>query len=132
MKNAARVLNEATELAASANSWADLSNALFDPINGLVTRAYPNHSQREKFARTPEYRKIRELLARAINTHGLVEGARPRSRSGLALSAEVIGAARPFLCANLSKRSASVPWSGSADRNPRFKQSEVGTLLFKG
>jgi hypothetical protein len=41
MKNADQILEQAEEMARSAKSWADLSNALFDPINGLITKAYP-------------------------------------------------------------------------------------------
>ncbi|SRR5260370_1265271 len=78
MKNAAQVLRQATKLAASTSTWADLSNALFDPVSGLISSAYPNPSEREEFVKTHEYRKIRELLARSIDTHGLVEGATPK------------------------------------------------------
>jgi hypothetical protein len=62
----------------SAETWADLANALFDPVNGLVTRAYPTCAEREAFLKTEQYKKIRELLAHSIDTHGLVEGATPK------------------------------------------------------
>jgi predicted HicB family RNase H-like nuclease len=78
MKDANRILEQAEEVAASVETWADLSNALFDPVNGLITRAYPTREQREQFLKTKQYKKIRALLTQAINTHGLVEGATPK------------------------------------------------------
>lgn len=78
MKNANRILEQARGVARSAETWADLSNALFDPINGLITRAYPTRAERKAFLKTEQYKKIRELLSQAIDTHGLVEGATPK------------------------------------------------------
>lgn len=77
MKTADRILGQAEEVAGSVETWADLSNALFDPVNGLITRAYPTRAEREAFLKTEQYKKMRELLARAIDSHGLVEGATP-------------------------------------------------------
>lgn len=81
MKNASKLLKQAHRIADSAESWADLSNALFNPVDGLVTRAYPKRAEREKFLQTDQYRQIRELITSAINRHGLVEGATP-TKSG--------------------------------------------------
>jgi HicB-like protein involved in pilus formation len=78
MKSANRVLKKAEELARTAHTWADLSNALFNPINGLLTTAYSTRAEREAFLRTEQYRRIRELVNQAIETHGLVEGATPK------------------------------------------------------
>jgi len=79
MKNAERILTQARKLAQSVETWADLSNALFNPIDGLVTTAYPLGAEREAFVKTVEYQKIRQLLRDAIDTFGLVEGATPKS-----------------------------------------------------
>lgn len=79
MTSAKRVLTQAREIAQSVETWADLSNALFDPVDGLITRAYPLGAEREAFMKTQEYQKIRELLKNAINTFGMVEGATPKS-----------------------------------------------------
>jgi predicted HicB family RNase H-like nuclease len=79
MKRAKRVFHQAEEAAHSVETWADLSNALFDPVNGLVTRAYPTWEAREAFVKTEEYQKIRKLLHGTIETFGLVEGATPKS-----------------------------------------------------
>ena len=78
MKNANRILEQAKDVASSVETWADLANALFDPVNGLITRAYPSRAEREAFLKTEQYKTIRELLAYAIDTHGLVEGATPK------------------------------------------------------
>lgn len=82
MKTAKQVLKQAEELARSVETWADLSNALFDPVNGLITRAYPTRAEREEFLKTEQYQKIRALLRQAMTVHGLVEGATPAKKSG--------------------------------------------------
>ena len=82
MTKSAELLEQAEELARSAETWADLSNALFDPVDGLIARAYPTRQQREAFSKTDEYRKVRELLADAVARHGLVAGARPKKTGG--------------------------------------------------
>jgi predicted HicB family RNase H-like nuclease len=78
MKNPNRIVRQADELAQAAQSWADLSNALFNPVNGLITTAFPTLAEREEFIKTEQYKKIRQMLSNAIDTHGLVEGATPR------------------------------------------------------
>jgi len=81
MKKADRILEQAKDLARSVETWADLSNVLFDPVNGLITQAYPSRSEREEFLKTEQYQAIRALLGNAMDTHGLVEGATP-AKSG--------------------------------------------------
>jgi hypothetical protein len=73
------VFVQAERAAREAETWADLSNFLFNPIDGLVTRAYPTREAREAFVKTDEYKKVRELVSAAIERHGLVEGATPRT-----------------------------------------------------
>jgi hypothetical protein len=72
------LLKQAEQEAQAAETWADLSNALFDPICGLIVRAYPTRKEREVFAKTAEYRKIRELIAGVRERTGLVAGATPK------------------------------------------------------
>ncbi len=38
------LLKEAERAANDAESWADLSNFLFNPVDGLVAKAYPTRS----------------------------------------------------------------------------------------
>jgi hypothetical protein len=78
MKAAKQILKQAQDLARSAQSWADLSNALFNPTDGVITRAYPTRAEREAFLKTEQYRNVRALLASAVETHGLVAGATPK------------------------------------------------------
>lgn len=78
MNTAEKVLASAKGAAVSAETWADLSNALFDPVDGLVAKAYPTRDEREQFVKTSEYRAIRELIDSATQRTGLVEGATPK------------------------------------------------------
>src|SRR4051794_9635047 len=77
--NAIDDLMKAAERAAQeAESWADLSNALFNPVDGLVSRAYHTREAREAFVQTEEYRKLWQLVSDAMERFGLVEGATPK------------------------------------------------------
>jgi len=89
MNKAAELLQSAEELARSAESWADLSNALFDQTDGILAQAFSTRAEREAFVKTPEYRKINELLDQAKNRFGLVEGATPKKRGRLVLTVPV-------------------------------------------
>jgi site-specific DNA-methyltransferase (adenine-specific) len=73
-----KILDSARSVALSAETWADLSNALFDPVEGLVAKAYPTREERERFIQTQEYRAIRELIDAAEERTDLVEGATPK------------------------------------------------------
>ncbi len=75
------ILDSAREVAQSVETWADLSNTLFDPEAGLVAKAFPTRQEREAFLRTKEYRGIRQLIDSARERTGLVAGAAP-SKSG--------------------------------------------------
>jgi HicB family len=75
---ASQLLDDAQKAAQEAETWADLSNFLFNPMDGLVARAFPTREEREAFVKTDEYKKVRTLIAEAIARHGLVEGATPR------------------------------------------------------
>jgi hypothetical protein len=78
MNKAQRVLKEAERLAATAPTWADLSNALFDPFTGLLAKAFPLGAARSSFTKTAEYEAINRLLDGALERSGVVEGATPR------------------------------------------------------
>ncbi|MFI5456591.1 MAG: hypothetical protein ACHRXM_14175 [Isosphaerales bacterium] len=71
-------MNEAEQAARVAETWADLSNFLFNPVDGLVAKAYPTREAREAFVKTDDYKKIRQLVSDTTLRHGLVEGATPR------------------------------------------------------
>jgi len=74
----ARIVESARDAAAKVESWADLSNTLFDPVDGLLAKAFPAREEREAFLKTEEYAAIRKLLETAIDQTGLVEGATPK------------------------------------------------------
>lgn len=79
---AKRLLASASTAASAAENWADLSNALFDPVDGLVVKAYPTREERERFVQSDEYRAIRRLVDEATERSGLVAGAEPKKKSG--------------------------------------------------
>ena len=79
MRPTNELFDQAQRAARETQTWADLSNFLFNPIDGLVARAYPTREAREAFVKTDEYKKVRELVSAAIERHGLVDGATPRS-----------------------------------------------------
>jgi predicted HicB family RNase H-like nuclease len=83
MNDAKRLVKEAERAARDSETWADLSNFLFNPVDGLVAKAYPTRAARVAFIQTDEYRAIRRLLADARQRHGLVEGATPRKTDRL-------------------------------------------------
>ncbi len=77
-----RLGDSAQGIAASAESWADLSNALFDPENGLVSKAYPTKAERSKFIKSSDYNQLRALINEVVQRTGLVAGATPKAKSG--------------------------------------------------
>jgi hypothetical protein len=78
MNKAAELLRQAQEQAKTAPTWADLSNALFDPLEGLIAKAFPTRAEREAFVQTQEYKQIRALIDLAREQTGLVAGATPK------------------------------------------------------
>lgn len=81
MNKPAQLLKRALQLAASAPTWSDFSNALYDPHRGLLTQAFETQDERERFLRTKEYKKICKLLEETIDRTGLVAGATPKTKS---------------------------------------------------
>jgi len=77
MSNASELLRQAESLAESCPTWADLSNALYDPFEGLLSRAFSTREERRRFVQTDEYREIQKVLANAVERHGLLQGATP-------------------------------------------------------
>ncbi len=75
------MLKTARELAEKTKTWADFSNALFDPFDGVLARALPAQEDREAFRKTQEYKEIRVLLQQKMRDTGLVSGATP-TKSG--------------------------------------------------
>jgi len=82
MTKEAELLQKAEQEAKTVETWADFSNFLFDPFDGVLTKAFPTKKDREVFAKTPEYHRIRAILADIRERTGLVEGATPKRKSG--------------------------------------------------
>jgi len=78
MNKAESVLKESRRLAGRCANWSDFSNALFDPVEGIVTRTYPTREQRAAFTKTPEYAEVLKLLTASMEASGVIEGATPR------------------------------------------------------
>ncbi len=78
MSKESDILHAAQEAAKTAESWADLSNSLFDPMTGIVARAFSTPESREAFAKTEEFKKIQALITQAQDKFGLVAGATPK------------------------------------------------------
>jgi predicted HicB family RNase H-like nuclease len=72
------LLQSAKDLSSDAITWADLSNALFDPVDGLLAKALPSREQRAAFVQSNEYQQIRRLIEDAVTRTGTVSGATPK------------------------------------------------------
>lgn len=78
MDKSSYILGRAEELAKVSKTWADLSNALFDPLEGEVVRAFPEPRERAAFRKTAAYRRLRAILRAKMQESGLVAGASPK------------------------------------------------------
>jgi site-specific DNA-methyltransferase (adenine-specific) len=78
MDNYKDILEKAREVARSCHTWADLSNSLFDPLEGLVARTFPHSKDRAKFRKTNAYEEMHALVEKKMETTGLVSGANPK------------------------------------------------------
>jgi predicted HicB family RNase H-like nuclease len=77
-EKAGELLRFAEEEARAVETWADLWNALFDPLEGAVGQAFPSRKERAEFLKTEEFKKIRVLIDEARERTGLVAGATPK------------------------------------------------------
>ena len=72
------ILKEGMKLANSMTTWADLSNALFDPLDGLVARSFATTEERAKFRKTKVYDQLHELVEKKMESTGVIGGATPK------------------------------------------------------
>jgi len=61
------IVTQAKQLIDKADTWADASNALFDPETGLLTTTYRSRQDRTAFVASPEYAEIAEYLGRKMD-----------------------------------------------------------------
>jgi hypothetical protein len=73
-----QLVAEAKKIARQVDSWIALSNALSDPVRGLIARYFPKVEQPDAFLRSPEYEELNQLVLRTIKRTGLY----PRSVQG--------------------------------------------------
>jgi hypothetical protein len=66
-----KLVAEAKKIARRVDWWFSLSNALSDPIGGLIVRYFPDTEQREEFLRSSAYEELNQLLLRVIKRKGL-------------------------------------------------------------
>ena len=75
------ILAEGKRLAERSKTWADLSNALFDPLDGLVAKRFPDPAARAEFRKSETYAKLHKLVEQRMEHTGVVAGAEP-TKSG--------------------------------------------------
>src|ERR1019366_8884186 len=79
MKKTPKELLRAVEAEASnVSTWADLSNYVFDPEDGILHDQFPSQAEREAFIKTPEFKAIRRLINETKARTGFIEGATPK------------------------------------------------------
>lgn len=64
------ILKEAQKLLPSMQSWADFSNALFSPTDGIVTKTFPTSMERQAFLDSAQYEAINVLMLNLMKKHG--------------------------------------------------------------
>lgn len=72
------ILAEARRLAEKSKTWADLSNALFDPLDGLVAKHIKDASDRAVFRKSNTYGQLHKLVEQKMKQTGVVAGAEPK------------------------------------------------------
>jgi predicted HicB family RNase H-like nuclease len=74
---ASEILAEGKRLAKKLKTWADLSNALFDPLDGLIAQQLPDASTRAEFRKSDVYDELHKLVEQKMQQTGVVSGSKP-------------------------------------------------------
>lgn len=77
-KKANLILEKARELAPDVDSWADLSNALFDQQSGLIARTFADPLERDAFLDTEYYEELQGIVDSLVDKFGILAGATPK------------------------------------------------------
>lgn len=77
-KKANLIVEKAKELARQVESWADFSNALSDPADGLIAKVFPKPRERQAFFNSAQYDEVNRILLEVIRKAGLTKGAVPK------------------------------------------------------
>ena len=75
------ILAEGRRLAGKCETWADLSNALFDPLDGLVAKRFSDPAERAAFRKSETYGKLHAIVEEKMRQTGVAAGAEP-TKSG--------------------------------------------------
>lgn len=75
---AKQILESAQQEASKVTTWADLSNFLFDPDDGIISKAYPVGAERTAFMNSAEYEAIGKLIDEVQERTGFIEGMTPK------------------------------------------------------
>ena len=81
MSKANDILAEARRVAKKSKTWADLSNALFDPSEGLVAKSFTDATERKAFRKGEAYEALHALVEQKMRETGVVDGSEP-TKSG--------------------------------------------------
>jgi len=81
MSKAKNILVEAKRLSEESETWADLSNALFDPWDGLLARSFPEPAERAMFRKSDDCNKLYDFIEQKMKQTGVVKGSQP-TKSG--------------------------------------------------
>jgi site-specific DNA-methyltransferase (adenine-specific) len=72
------ILAEAQRLAEKSKTWADLSNALFDPLDGLVPKSFTETTDRAAFRKSDAYEHLHKLVEQKMLQTGVLAGSVPK------------------------------------------------------
>ncbi len=72
------ILEKAKRVAESTKTWADLSNALFDPLEGLIVQTFRDSGKRAEFRKSDAYNELHMLVESKMKATGLINGATPK------------------------------------------------------
>jgi hypothetical protein len=78
MKQVSDILAQAKNLAEKSKTWADLSNAMFDPLDGLVVKRFPDATERAAFRKSEAYMAMHKLVEQKMEETGVVAGSKPK------------------------------------------------------
>ena len=139
MSSVNQILEEAKDLAKKCKNWADLSNALFDPLDGLVVKHLPIPRDRAAFRKSDAYDKLHKLVEEKMEQTGVVAGSEP-TKSGrfvvrvpktlhLALEREAIAegtSLNQLVLAKLAARLSTLLGGGTASLIQAFAEIREG------
>jgi hypothetical protein len=70
------ILAKAKNLSDRAKTWADLSNAIFDPASGLIALTFRGCAERRKFRKTETYGALHSLVEQKMRETGVLGGSK--------------------------------------------------------